>query len=334
VEMDYEQIEVSVSTGIAIYPFDDETELIGACASDTLLSRADMAMYEAKSTGPGSHKLFDLRLDKAMRDCHVLRTRVGRALASGELAVHYQPKVDMSTGEILGVEALVRFLDERGEPQAPGAYLDAIASTRLMSAVDQWVLDSAFAQAVEWVAADEPLRVSVNVSRHYLRLPDCVDRLRRLLERYPSVKGLIQLEVLESVDTQDLNVLLPVLRDISALGMSLALDDFGTGASSLVHLQKVPASVIKIDQGFVRTLPEQPENEAIIEAIVAFAKRVPRRVVAEGVETVELGARLRELGCRYGQGYAIAKPMPPDDLARWKRDWRVPSEWRSTDCDH
>ena len=335
IDLGSEQIEISATIGIAAYPFEeDPAGDSGARAdslqarADSLLARADMAMYKAKRNGHCRYRVFDLGLDREVRERHELRREVAQALEGGNLCLHYQPKVDLFTGEVLGVEALVRLVGPDARIAAPGPYLQAVASTHLLPALDQWVLENVFAQAATWIEVGSPMRVSINISRDYLRQAECVPKLRELIDRYPQTPPLVQLEILESISTEDLAVLGPVLDEIVGLGMELVLDDFGTGASALIHLQQVPAREIKIDQGFVRKLPERPENEAIIQALIAFAERVPRRIVAEGVETIAIGSRLRRLGCRFGQGYAIAKPMPPSALALWLKKWELPEAWR------
>lgn len=313
--------EVSVSTSIGMV-----TGGAGLSA-DTLLRQADIALYRAKSLGRDQYCLFDAELERQLKQQQTTRHAIRAALEGDELALYYQPKVDLQSGEVIGAEALIRWIVD-GEVRAPGRFLPALEGTELLGQIDSWAIRHAISQASHWHRHGLPLQVSVNVSAISLRRPTFFSELRTLLHDTGLPHQALQLEVLESVSQDSLQYIIDCLQACKDIGVSLALDDFGTGASSLLHLQRIQPDVIKIDQRFVRSMREQPENIAIIKSVSTFSQLSGRTVIAEGVETEAIGQDLLELGVRFGQGYAIARPMPAADLPAWVSQWRQPAAWR------
>lgn len=311
-----QQLQVSASIGITFYPQAESVE------ADQLLRQADQAMYQAKLAGKGRYYVFDAALDRQLREHNEVIEQISRALAAGEFTLHYQPKVNLRTGEVLGVEALLRWQHPRRGLLAPMEFLPYIEDHPLIVELGHWVLDAALRQMREWREAGLQLPVSINVSGRELREPGFLQHLRSSLERFSDIPpGDLELEVLETSTLGDLGEASRQLRQCRELGLGVALDDFGTGYSSLTYLKQLPAQLIKIDQSFVRDLLENPEDVAILRGILAIAKAFGRHVIAEGVESVEHGRVLLELGCELAQGYGIAHPMPAEALPSWLRSF-------------
>ena len=306
------QLRVSASLGASLYP---QAEPVDA---DQLLRQADQAMYQAKLTGKNRYHLFDDAYDRQLREHHEGRERIRHALAQQEFVLYYQPKVDMRHGTAIGAEALIRWQHPERGVLPPGLFLPLIANDPLIVALGDWVIEAALAQVSAWRAAGLVLPVSVNVDALQLAQADFVAKLRAALARYPQAHPSdLELEVLETSALEDIVAVTETLRAVQALGLSLALDDFGTGYSSLSYLKRLPVETIKIDQSFVRDMLDDPDDLAILEGIVSLAVAFHRQVLAEGVETAAHSARLLQLGCILGQGYAIARPMPAEDIPSW-----------------
>jgi EAL domain-containing protein (putative c-di-GMP-specific phosphodiesterase class I) len=241
----------------------------------------------------------------------------------------------MRTGKVVGAEALIRWQHPERGLLPPGMFLPVIEDHALAIEVGEWVIDSALAQMEMWHAAGLEIPVSVNVGALQLQQENFVDRLRTQLAAHPLVKPFsLELEVLETSALQDVVKTSQVLNDCLEIGVSFALDDFGTGYSSLTYLKRLPASVLKIDQSFVGDMLEDPENLNILEGVLGLASAFHRQVIAEGVETVEHGLMLLQLGCELAQGYGIARPMPAGDLPGWVSGWRPDPRWAEVSSVH
>jgi len=310
-------LRTTASVGVAVFPHDD-------ASPDTLLRHADQAMCQAKSQGRNQVHVFDVQRDHAVQTLHSRQTRVAQALRAGELLLHYQPKVNLRTGEILGLEALLRWQHPEQGLLGPQHVLPLIEDAELAVELGEWVLREALAQTRQWTGAGMPWEISVNITAPHFHRPDFVQRLQDILHTCPEVSpARLELEILETAALEDMQHMRHVMQGCQALGVRFALDDFGTGYSSLSYLKRLPAESIKIDQSFVHGILDDADDLTLVSAIVALAKALQRHVVAEGVETAAHAARLLELGCERAQGFGIARPMPAHEVLDWAREHAV-----------
>ena len=316
-------LQVSASLGVSFYP---QVENIDA---DQLLRQADQAMYQAKLAGKNRFHVFDAEQDRSVRGHHESLEHIRHALAARQFVLHYQPKVNMRSGAVVGAEALIRWQHPEQGLLAPAAFLPVIEDSPLAAELGEWVIDSALAQMEQWRAAGLDIPVSVNVGARQLEQADFVARLRLLLAAHPNVMaGDLALEVLETSALEDLARVSRVIEECREIGLKFALDDFGTGYSSLTYLKRLPVTQLKIDQSFVHDMLDNPDDLAILNGVLGLASAFRREVIAEGVETVEQGAMLLQLGCELAQGYGIARPMPAQELPVWLAQWRIDPAWR------
>jgi EAL domain-containing protein (putative c-di-GMP-specific phosphodiesterase class I) len=293
-----------------------------------LLRQSDQAMYQAKLAGKNRYHVFDAELDRSVRGHHESLEHIRRALTEREFVLHYQPKVNMRTGKIIGAEALIRWQHPEKGLLPPAVFLPVIENHPLAVDVGEWVIDTALTQMEQWRAAGLDIPVSVNVGARQLQQADIVERLRNILTMHPEVKpGDLELEVLETSALDDLSRVSQVIEDFREIGVMFALDDFGTGYSSLTYLKRLPVTLLKIDQTFVRDMLGDPDDLAILDGVIGLAAAFRRQVIAEGVETVEHGEMLLRLGCEQAQGYGIARPMPAHELLDWSVGWRPNAAW-------
>lgn len=315
-------LQVSASLGVTFYPQADDLD------AEQMLRQADQAMYQAKQAGKNRYHLFDALLDRNIRGHYESLESIRHALTAGEFVLYYQPKVDMRTGAIIGAEALIRWQHPDKGLLPPAVFLPVIEEHALAVDIGEWVIGTALAQIELWQAAGLNIPVSVNVSARQLLRADFMVRLRELLAAHPNVRhGYLELEVLETSAMEDLVKASGVINASRKLGVSFALDDFGTGYSSLTYLKRLPVSMLKIDQSFVRDMLDDPDDLAILEGVLGLATAFRLPVIAEGVETVEHGSLLLQLGCNLAQGYGIARPMPANQLPGWSGAWRPDPVW-------
>ncbi|MEQ1667851.1 MAG: EAL domain-containing protein, partial [Sulfuriferula sp.] len=315
-------VTVNASVGFSIYPLDDAD-------ADTLMRHADQAMYQAKQLGRNRYCLFDLDNDVATRTSLERIQRVREALHQGELVLHYQPKVNMRTGTIQGMEALLRWQHPQLGLVPPLEFLPLVEQTDLIIEIGIWVMEQALQQISAWLKLGHAWEVSVNIAGLHFQRIDFCQHLAQLLARYPEVPSrLLEIEILESATIGDLNTAQSTIEDCQQLGVRVALDDFGTGYSSLSYLKRLPADVLKIDQSFVRDMLTDKSGMALVEAVIGLANVFNSEVIAEGVETTEHGVLLLRLGCDYGQGYGIARPMPVTQVLDWAQHWQPDSKWK------
>jgi EAL domain-containing protein (putative c-di-GMP-specific phosphodiesterase class I) len=285
-------------------------------------------MYMAKKAGKNCYHLFDSALDDAVNLEQVNINNISAALDKHELVLYYQPKVNMSTGEVVGLEALIRWQDPVRGLVPPLDFLPMIENHAISLEIGEWVIDTALCQISQWQNIGVTLPISVNISAHQLQQSDFVKRLATLLAAHPDVSPhLLELEVLETSALNDINYIIATMKSCINLGVQFALDDFGTGYSSLTYLRRLPASKIKIDQSFIRDMLIDPDDLAIVMAVVSLAKAFQLEVIAEGVETVEHGTELLQLGCKLAQGYGIARPMPASEVLTWLDSWKPDNAW-------
>jgi diguanylate cyclase (GGDEF)-like protein/PAS domain S-box-containing protein len=322
VEFEGFELAVSASLGVAFYPQADEVD------ADQLLRQADQAMYQVKLKGKNGFVVFDAEQDRSVRGQHEELARLRRALVEREFVLHYQPKVNLRTGAVVGAEALIRWQHPEKGLRPPADFLPLMEDHPLAVEVGEWVLDTALRDQAAWRAVGLDIQVSVNVGGFQLQRPDFVARLSTILARHPALQpGALELEVLETSALGELAHVSQVIQDCRAMGVSTALDDFGTGYSSLTYLKRLPVTTLKIDRSFVRDMLEDPDDLAILEGVLSLARAFHREVVAEGVETREHGALLLQLGCELVQGFGIARPMPSNQMQPWCDAWQAAPVW-------
>jgi diguanylate cyclase (GGDEF)-like protein/PAS domain S-box-containing protein len=315
-------LSVSASLGVTFYPQSEEME------ADQLLRQADQAMYHAKQSGKNRFHLFDTQQDFSVRAHHENVEGIRYALREKQFVLYYQPKVNMRTGEILGVEALIRWQHPTHGILPPAAFLPVIEDHPLAIDLGEWVIDTALTQIELWLSMGLKIPISVNVGARQIQQNDFVERLKFLLGLHPSVSpSMLELEVLETSALEDMSKITKLMKQCKKMGMDFALDDFGTGYSSLTYLKHLPVSLLKIDQSFVRDMLHDPDDLAILEGILGLGTAFRRNVIAEGVETLEHGKMLLQLGCEWAQGYGIAYPMPPSQLPEWIASWHPDPMW-------
>jgi diguanylate cyclase (GGDEF)-like protein/PAS domain S-box-containing protein len=314
--------QVSASIGVTFYPQTEEAD------ADLLLRQADQAMYQAKLSGKNRYHVFDAELDRSVRGHHESLERIRRALIAREFVLYYQPKVNMRTGEVIGAEALIRWQHPECGLLAPVEFLPVIENHPLSVEIGEWVIDTALNQIAVWRAEGLNIPVSVNVSARQLQQTDFVERLREILALHPDViPSCLELEVLETSALEELARVAEVIESCREIGVMFALDDFGTGYSSLTYLKRLAVAQLKIDQSFVCNMLNDPSDLAILEGVLGLAAAFQRQVIAEGVETVEHGVLLLQLGCVRAQGYGIARPMPAADFPAWAATWKPDPAW-------
>ena len=314
--------QVSASIGVTFFPRDDVD-------ADTLIRHADQAMYLAKQAGKNRYHLFDTDQDRQAQAHRELRRRLNRALGNDELRLYFQPKVNLHDGDIIGVEALIRWQHPEHGLLPPAAFLPALAGTELEIGIGQWVIESALHHLARWNAAGLNLSVSINISAHHLQQPSFTRQLQNAFNRFPDLDpSALELEILETAAITRMEDVSKTLLECRALGISIALDDFGTGYSSLTYFQRLPIQTLKIDQGFVRNMLTNAGDHSIVESVIRLAQAFERAVIAEGVESMEHAASLYQLGCHVVQGYGIARPMPAEDLPIWMENWQSSAAWQ------
>jgi len=316
-------LQVSASLGVTFFPQAEDID------ADTLLRQADQAMYQAKLGGKNRFHVFDAEQDRSVRGHHESLEHIRRALDENEFVLYYQPKVNMRTGQVIGAEALIRWQHPEQGLLPPSVFLPVIEDHPLAVDIGEWVISSALAQMQAWQDGGLCITVSVNVGARQLQQQEFVDRLRALLAAHPAIApSRLELEVLETSALEDIAGVSQVIETCAAMGVRFALDDFGTGYSSLTYLKRLPASLLKIDQSFVRDMLDDPDDLAILEGVIGLASAFRREVIAEGVQTIEHGEMLLQLGCNLAQGYGIARPMPAHALPDWVRTWQPEPNWR------
>lgn len=315
-------VEVTMSVGVVAFPSDETEE------PDVLLRHADQAMYEAKRAGRNRVQYFDPNSERVATERHRLCSQLTDALKRDELRLYYQPKVDLRSGAVVGVEALIRWQHPRLGLLLPGQFLPAMETTELVQPIGEWVLHEALRQRQRWRAAGVDLPVSVNVFPRHLQRPDFVEKLRGILDAYPDLDPSdLELEILETTDMDDIEAISARLDECMRLGVRFSLDDFGTGYSSLTYLRQLPASTVKIDRSFVQDILDDVDDELLVSGIVGLVQTLGKKAVAEGVESIEHGIPLLHSGCDYAQGYGISVPIPADEVCRWLHSWKPPDLW-------
>jgi diguanylate cyclase (GGDEF)-like protein/PAS domain S-box-containing protein len=308
-------LSLSASIGVTYYPLDGSNP-------DQLIRHADQAMYVAKQNGKNRYHVFDIEKDVAVKHRTEELRLIALALKNDEFELHYQPKVDLRTNIVFGVEALIRWNHPEKGVLAPALFLPAVEHDVLGIEIGNWVVNAALAQIEKWNEQGFNIPISVNISPMHLQRSQFITELKSILGQYPDcIHENLELEILESSALKDIALVSKVIKECNQLGLKFSIDDFGAGYSSLMYLKRLPAEYLKIDQSFVRDMLLDEDDKAIIQGIIELAKVFNLKVIAEGVETPEHGKQLLSLGCYLAQGYGIAKPMPVSKVLDWLETW-------------
>lgn len=314
-----EECRVTASIGVSVYPGDGEDEL-------TLLKKADMAMYFAKEEGKNNVQFYSQNTQSQAFERLSIETNLRKALERNELYLEYQAKMDLKTGAITGVEALLRWKNPILGSITPTQFIPVAEETGMIVSIGRWVMKTACAQNIDWQNQGlPPVRVAVNLSLRQLMDDKLLEDIKAALDDSGMPPNLLELEITESMVMYKPERLIQVLTKIKKMGVRLALDDFGTGYSSLAHIKQFPIDTLKVDRSFIRNLSQNSEDKAIIEAIIAMGKTLSLNVVAEGVETMSQDEFLREHVCDEMQGFYFSKPVAPEQFADLLRKNNTPS---------
>jgi diguanylate cyclase (GGDEF)-like protein len=309
--IDSQLFHTSVSIGISVFP-DDGNDF------DTLLKHADTAMYQAKDSGRNVYRFFTARMNVDTLAQMRMHNQLRNALEREEFALHYQPQIDLASGAIIGVEALIRWHHPQDGVISPAKFIPAAEASGLIIPIGEWVVQEACKQARIWLAGGHTgLRVAVNLSALQFKRGNILESVQKALEISNLPHSLLELELTESILLQDKDIAMKTLQSFKAMGVQLAIDDFGTGYSSLSYLKRLRVDSLKIDQSFVRDIVTDADDLAITQAIIMMGKTMKLKVVAEGVETAEQAQTLSENGCHQAQGYYFCPPLSAADFTRW-----------------
>ncbi|MEH6579172.1 MAG: EAL domain-containing protein [Amphritea sp.] len=315
--IDGHKLSISASIGISLYPMDKAD-------ADTLLRHADQAMYIAKQSGRNCYHFFDPSHEQVAKAQQDALNDIKQGLKQDQFILHYQPKVDMSEKRVLGAEALIRWQHPEQQLLFPDTFLPAIENTDIATQLGQWVLNKALAQLHQWRQQGLILSISVNIAARHLEDPGFIPELEALLSRYPELpRNTLELEILETSALEDIARVSEILNQCRQLGVTIALDDFGTGYSSLTYFKRLPIDTVKIDRDFVMGMLDDEEDFTIVEGVISLAHAFNRAVIAEGVESDKHGEKLLQLGCRFGQGFGIAKAMPGEQIPHWIEEYQT-----------
>jgi diguanylate cyclase (GGDEF)-like protein/PAS domain S-box-containing protein len=316
-------LNVSASMGIAIYPQ-------SATNADLLLRQADQAMYTAKESGKDRYHFFDINSGVEARILHQNLNEVRNAFAQGDFILYYQPKINMRTLKVVGVEALIRWRHPVKGLLEPSEFLPFIENHPIHLELGTWVINTALDQISEWHKQGIDLAVSVNVGAYQLQHKNFFEQLTAALATHKSFKpSQLELEILETSALENMPHVSSLISDCKRIGVSFSLDDFGTGYSSLTYLKRLPSASLKIDTSFVQDMLTNPDDLAIVQGVIGLAEVFGRSVIAEGVESAAHGAKLLSMNCEVGQGYGIARPMPAADLPLWVQGWHKNPIWKA-----
>jgi diguanylate cyclase (GGDEF)-like protein len=310
-------LHISISIGIALYPQDGEDV-------ETLLSNADTALYSAKKQGRNNYQLYTAAMNSQASELLVLENDLHHALKQGEFVLYYQPQVNITTGAITGMEALVRWQHPKFGLVSPDKFIPLAEETGLIVSIGEWVLQTACAQNKAWQNAGLPmLRMAVNLSARQFQQPSLRNIVTQTLQQTGLSGQFLELEITESIAMQDVALTTEILKDLHQMGVHLSIDDFGTGYCSLSYLKLFPLHTLKIDKSFIRDLATDPQNAGIIKAIMTLGKGFNLRVIAEGVETEAQKDCLRNFQCEEMQGYLSSPPLPAEEATKLLQNSRL-----------
>jgi diguanylate cyclase (GGDEF)-like protein/PAS domain S-box-containing protein len=313
--VDGKELTVAVTGGLAVFPAD-------GLAAESLLQNAEVALKRAKASG--EHYLFyRAEMNATVAEILLLEGKMRRALDKGQFVLHYQPKVELVSGKISSLEALIRWEDPESGLVPPAQFIPLLEETGMILEAGRWALHKALEDSRKWHTEEiPPLRVAVNVSAIQLRQKDFVDVVRDAVRNFPGGAHGLDLEITESLIMEDIEGNIEKLRAIRDLGVNIAIDDFGTGYSSLRYLAKLPVNSLKIDRSFIITMVKEPDSMNIVSTIISLAHSLKLKVIAEGVDAEEQSNLLKLLRCNEIQGYLISKPLPSHELTDFLREHR------------
>jgi len=303
-----QEVFLSTSIGISLYPFD-------ACSASDLIRNADGAMYQAKEQGRNGYQIYDESMNAKALERIILESQLHKALKEEEFTLYYQPQVSSRTGEVVGVEALVRWNSRELGIVEPGRFLPLAEEIGLVIQIDQWVMRSACRQLRRWLdAGHAPITLALNISGQHFQKSDLLEHVTSVLEESGMDPGFLELELTEGVLMTNTEKTVKTLTALKSMGVRLAIDDFGTGFSSLSYLKRFPLDVLKIDRTFINDITCDPDDAAITLATIEMAHTLKLHVIAEGVETPAQLAFLHQHGCDTYQGYLFSRPVPPEAI--------------------
>jgi EAL domain-containing protein (putative c-di-GMP-specific phosphodiesterase class I) len=295
---------VKASLGIALAPYDGEDV-------ETLLKNADAAMYRAKQQGRNNYQLYTPAIGTKAFERLVLETSLHKALERDEFRMYYQPQIDLKTGRIVSMEALIRWQHPELGLVAPGEFIPLAEETGLICAIGAWAIEAATRQNYQWqLAGLPPIGMAVNLSARQFHQQNLLEEISNILSETQLPPCYLELEITESIAMEDVDLTIALLHGFHGMGIGIALDDFGTGYSSLSSLKHFPLDKLKIDRSFLQNVTNQPHDAAIIEAILTLGHGLKLQVIAEGVETLEQLNFLKSVNCNTAQGYLFSKPVP------------------------
>jgi len=305
------EFRVTTSIGITVYPGDGTD-------SETLLGNADTAMYRAKELGRDNYQLFSPAMNDTMLERLALESDLRNAVERGEFVLHYQPIIDVKSGQITAVEALIRWRHPQRGLVAPDDFIPFTEETGLIMQIGEYALREACAQTRAWQDDGfDPVRMMVNLSARQLLNAGLVKDIARILDETGLPAEFLHLEITESAVMKNIEWSGMILQQLRAMGIAVSIDDFGTGYSSLGYLKRLPIDAVKIDRSFIRDLATDANDNAIVTAIIAIARSLKLRVIAEGVETTEQLDFLRSHHCDAFQGFLVSAPVPPQQFVKF-----------------
>jgi diguanylate cyclase (GGDEF)-like protein/PAS domain S-box-containing protein len=315
-------VKISASVGVTIYPQDKSN-------SDQLIRHADQSMYIAKQSGKNCFHVFDVAKDVAVTNQYEELENIRTAFKNDEFILYYQPKINMKTNKVIGLEALIRWIHPQKGVLPPAVFLPIIEQHSLIIELGEWVIKTVLNQLSIWSEFGIELPISINISPLQLQQADFVDRLRLIFQKAPNFKpGQIEFEILETSALDEITLVRDIIEKCHEMGIVFSIDDFGTGYSSLTYLKKLPTECLKIDRSFVIDMLTDQDDRAIVLGVIQLAHTFERSVIAEGVETIEHGEKLLSLGCHLAQGFGISKPMPTKEFRDWLINWNLDNDWK------
>jgi EAL domain-containing protein (putative c-di-GMP-specific phosphodiesterase class I) len=309
-QVDHQTLYVTASIGVSLFPNDGED-------ASTLLRNADIAMYRAKELGKNTYQFYSADMSSRAFERLTLESNLRRALEHSEFRLYYQPQVDVTTGTIVGVEALLRWQHPEFGLVMPNEFIPLLEETGLIVPTGAWVLDTACAQLAAWHAQGWPrLRLAVNLSPRQFQTQNLTTVVKQAVDRLEGDPGRLELEITEGMLLRHAPITVETLEALHSLGVRMAIDDFGTGYSSLSYLRRLPIDTLKIDRMFVRDIPHDPDDSAITVAIIALVQSMKLEMIAEGVENTAQRDFLHARGCNVMQGFLFSRPLPAEEITR------------------